>query len=192
MSLDPGTALATPAFLAMAVAMCGWTIVENLVLKQDEPRDYRGKRNTRLLQVAMILTIYVGVADLFHLGWIGPSWLTLLGLVALAGGAGLRIVAIRTLDRHFRYELRVEASQGLIRSGPYAILRHPSYLGFLLIAVGAGLTLQSALAAGVALLMLVPILVHRIRVEEAVLRAGFGDAYERYARESWRLVPYLY
>jgi protein-S-isoprenylcysteine O-methyltransferase Ste14 len=133
------------------------------------------------------------VIDLFHLQLLPmPGWLTPLGLAVLVSGAAIRILAIRTLAEHFRYELRVESGQTLVREGLYRCIRHPSYLGLLLIALGAALTLASVPATSLGALLLLPILVLRMREEESVLTGAFGADYAAYRRESWRLVPYIY
>ncbi|HUR69379.1 MAG TPA: isoprenylcysteine carboxylmethyltransferase family protein [Candidatus Thermoplasmatota archaeon] len=191
-SLDPLRALRTPAFLLMTLGMAAWTVVENLALRQDEPQDYHGKRNTRLLQAGVMIGILVGVLDLFHLPPAHPSWLTASGFAILLAGGAIRVLAIRTLAQHFRYELRVEEGQRLVRTGLYARVRHPSYLGLLLIAVGAPLTLASWIGALVSLAILLPLIALRIRDEERVLEEGFGAEYDRYRGESWRLLPYVY
>lgn len=192
-SFDPARALRTPAFVLMALGMCAWTIAENLVLQQDEPRKYRGRANTRFLQAVMMVVVFVGVVDLFHLQLLArPRWLTAFGFLVLASGAIIRVAAIRTLAEHFRYELRVEKGQGLVRDGLYSKVRHPSYLGLLLLTVGAALTLQSVPAALLGVLLLTPVLIARMVDEERVLSDAFGEDYERYRSETWRLVPYIY
>ncbi|HVM45263.1 MAG TPA: isoprenylcysteine carboxylmethyltransferase family protein, partial [Candidatus Thermoplasmatota archaeon] len=110
----------------------------------------------------------------------------------LATGAAIRIAAIRTLAGHFRYELRVEEGQGIVQRGLYARLRHPSYLGLVLIPLGAALVLSSLLGILVGGALMVGVVVARIREEESVLREAFGGAYEEYSDRTWRLVPYVY
>lgn len=195
LSLDPLGALSHPAFLTMLAGMIAWTVIENALLRQDEPKDYAAKRQTRMMQAAVMVSIFAGVVDLFHLpALLAPrtTALTLAGITVLAAGAGIRFVAIRTLDRHFSYELRVEPGHELVQRGVYAVLRHPSYLGLVLIAVGATLALQSVLGALVALPVVGAVVVWRISTEERMLRAAFGESFERYAQRSWRLLPFVY
>lgn len=195
LSLDPLGALRDPAFLVMAGGLSLWTIVENLVLKQDEPADYRGKRNTRIVQAAVMVGVFVASIERSHLPALGlprSTWFVVAGGVVLLLGAALRIWSIRTLDRHFRYELRVEGDQALVRKGPYRVVRHPSYLGLLLLIGGATIAMSSALGFVAGVGMATAALVVRIREEEQVLRDSFGGAYDAYEDETWRLVPYVY
>lgn len=191
---DPLRALGTPAFAALSAVMLGWTVAENLVLEQDEPPRYKGKLQTRLMMGAVILGIYVGAFDLVRLPATLPRSppVMVLGLLVVLAGAALRIASIRTMRRHFSYELRVESGARIVDTGPYRILRHPSYLGILLIAVGAPLALSSAWGVAVAAVAMVAMIVVRIRSEEAVLRAAFGAAYDAYASRTWRVVPFVW
>lgn len=193
-SLDPARAIRAPAFWVMFAGMCGWTIAENLVLRQDEPKSYHGKLGTRLLQAGVIATILLAAAEFFHLPGVLPRTtpVVLAGLLVLLAGATLRIVAILTLAQHFRYELRVEQGQGVMQRGIYAVLRHPSYLGIILIPLGAALILSSLLGVVVGGALMVAITIARIRAEEAVLRDAFGEEYTLYSGRTWRLVPYVY
>jgi protein-S-isoprenylcysteine O-methyltransferase Ste14 len=121
------------------------------------------------------------------------NWGTLgLGVAIVLAGAALRGWAILTLGRHFRRRVTIETDQRLIRSGPYRLLRHPSYTGMLLVFAGFGLALGSWVSAAVALLGALIGLLPRIRVEERALSRAFGAEYERYERETWRLVPYVW
>ena len=75
-------------------------------------------------------------------------------------------------------------ARGLVTSGLYAKLRHPVYTFGTIAALGALLALQiwPLFAIGVAL---VPITLLRLRREEQVLAAAFGDEYRRYREKTW-------
>lgn len=186
-------ALRDPAFYALALAMLAWNLGEALTLKQEEPSDYAHKRNTRLLQAAVMVSALVGALDRWRLHWTPlPAWTLWAGVATILAGGALRVWAIRTLDRHFTYELRVKAGQEVVRAGPYRVVRHPSYAGLLLVALGEGVLLGSALGILAGAAAVLAMLVLRIRAEEQVLRASFGRPYEEYAAETWRLVPFVY
>lgn len=79
--------------------------------------------------------------------------------------------------------------QPVISTGPYAYVRHPSYTGLLLIVAGAGLAVGNWLGLALCVLLPLPALVVRIRVEEAELVRVLGEPYRRYAARTKRLVP---
>ena len=98
-------------------------------------------------------------------------------LGAVWAGIGLRWWSFRTLGRYFTFTVMTSANQPVITTGPYRVLRHPSYTGILLILAGIGLGFGNWLS--LAAITLVPLagFVYRIRVEEAALSATLGSAY---------------
>jgi protein-S-isoprenylcysteine O-methyltransferase len=111
------------------------------------------------------------------------------GCALICSGLLLRWWAIRVLGRWFTVDVTVQRDQPLVDRGPYRWLCHPSYTGALLAFAGLAVGLGNALAV----LLIVPAVgwafLRRIRVEEAALRHGFGDAYIRYVARRWRLLP---
>jgi protein-S-isoprenylcysteine O-methyltransferase Ste14 len=78
-----------------------------------------------------------------------------------------------------------------VTSGLYGVIRHPSYLGLLVNALGWALAFRSGI--GVLLTaMLIPPLLARMRAEEQLLRTHFGGEYEVYCNRTSRLIPGLY
>lgn len=113
------------------------------------------------------------------------------GLVLIALGPLVAIWSAVTLGRHFDLEVEVHGGHEIVRSGPYAVVRHPIYAGLLIHYVGACLaTGNLVLLAGTALVT-IPGLYLRARVEERLLREQLGDAYDRYAREVGMLIPFV-
>lgn len=114
------------------------------------------------------------------------------GMAVLVAGIGLRAWSFQTLGRYFTFTVMVSSDQPVITSGPYRLLRHPSYTGLLLAYAGVGLA--SANWAGVAALTLLPLAVvlWRISVEEKALLGTLGDRYRSYAARHRRLIPLVW
>jgi protein-S-isoprenylcysteine O-methyltransferase Ste14 len=75
-------------------------------------------------------------------------------------------------------------------TGPYGVVRHPIYLGWVLAVFGAAHMTGDRLAFAV---ITSAYLVLAIPLEERSLMAAFGPKYQAYTRETrWRLVPFLY
>ena len=101
-----------------------------------------------------------------------PSWSSLAAGVPIAlVGEGLRLWAAGHLVK----------GREVTMSGPYRLMRHPLYVGPAIIGVGFVVAAASSLVAGVVLAYLTVMMAAAIRLEEATLRADFGDAYARYA-----------
>jgi len=79
--------------------------------------------------------------------------------------------------------------QTVVSSGPYRFVRHPSYLGLLILLFGFGLALGDLASAAVMVVLPALGLMWRIRVEEAALRAGLGDGYLEYCNDRACLIP---
>jgi protein-S-isoprenylcysteine O-methyltransferase Ste14 len=104
-------------------------------------------------------------------------------------GIVFRYWSVRTLGRFFTVTVDVGEDHQLVDTGPYALLRHPSYTGMLVVYLGIGVGLDSWLSVATALLIPLAAVLNRIRHEEAVLRAQLGPQYERYATRTSRLLP---
>lgn len=84
--------------------------------------------------------------------------------------------------------VEVTAGQKVISSGPYAVVRHPMYLGVFLMYVFSPLALGSYWAFIPAILIL-PILAARIRNEESVLKKELEGYAEYQQKTRYRLFP---
>jgi protein-S-isoprenylcysteine O-methyltransferase Ste14 len=114
-----------------------------------------------------------------------------LGLVVFVAGSTLRLAAVFVLGRRCTGLVAIQENHQLMTTGLYSRIRHPSYLGLLVGMAGWALVFRSV--AGLVLVgMIVPILVARMRSEEALLLSEFGEEYAAYRHRTWRLVPLIY
>jgi protein-S-isoprenylcysteine O-methyltransferase Ste14 len=120
----------------------------------------------------------------------GPAWWPfVVGLALLWGGLALRWWAVLELGRFFQVTVVVQDDHRVVETGPYRVLRHPSYTGLLLIFVGVGFTLGNWLSVAACLVFPFLGVLRRIRVEEAVLTRELGEPYRAYSARTRRLVP---
>ena len=120
-----------------------------------------------------------------------PAW-SVIGLILFLLGAALGLAACRALGRWYAPDPDVLPGQRLITGGPYRLLRHPMYTALLLSLPALPLLLRSLLDLALDLLFIGPALWLRIREEEAMLLAEFGDEYLEYIARTWRLVPFVF
>lgn len=142
------------------------------------------------LALALGLTIACGVRSATLPGnpWI---WVTF-GSVLMLLGLWLRVWSVRTLGRFFRRTVMVQGVHRVIQEGPYRLVRHPSYTGFLVSTFGFGLAFGNWLALIVQFSIVFLAFLQRIAVEESVLARELGEPYQAYMRHSKRLIPYFY
>jgi protein-S-isoprenylcysteine O-methyltransferase Ste14 len=120
-----------------------------------------------------------------------PAWRIVLALIF--GGLGIVTTrfAVQHLDRQWRFDAALTENHALIKSGPYAIVRHPIYAAMFSMLLSAGLLLAywPVLLGGIVLFIIGTEI--RIHVEETLLRGRFGDAFEAYAHSVKAYIPYL-
>ncbi len=124
-----------------------------------------------------------------HFAFAGVVWI---GTAVMIAGLMLRIRATQVLGEFYTRTLRTMDHQVIVERGPYRIIRHPGYLGVILLWAGAGLATENWIVTlGVALLMLV-VYNYRIRSEEAMLVTVFGEQYKNYSARTRKLIPFIY
>ena len=113
------------------------------------------------------------------------------GLATLVCGAALRVIPMMELGSRFASVVARQSGHTLQTSGTYGWVRHPSYVGILLMDIGFAGVFRSGIA--VLLLPIVFWMFHRrMQVEEQFLIGEFGDEYRAYMGRTARLVPGLY
>jgi protein-S-isoprenylcysteine O-methyltransferase Ste14 len=114
-----------------------------------------------------------------------------LGVALFAAGGALRIWPVFVLGRRFSGLVAIQPGHKLVTSGVYGLVRHPSYLGLLINSLGWALAFRAGIGVLLTALTIVPV-VARIRSEERLLRAQFGNEYDAYCDHTARLIPGLY
>jgi protein-S-isoprenylcysteine O-methyltransferase Ste14 len=114
-----------------------------------------------------------------------------LGVVLFAAGGAFRMWPVFVLGRRFSGLVAIQPGHTLVTTGVYGVIRHPSYLGLLVNALGWALAFRSGVGVLLTALMIPPLLA-RIRAEERLLRTQFGAEYEAYCRRTSRLIPGVY
>lgn len=121
-------------------------------------------------------------------GWSDvPVWVVIAAdLLVLLGYA--IIVMVFKENQYAARTVRVEEGQKVISSGPYAVVRHPMYVGVVLMYLASPLALGSYWALLPALLI-IPILVARIINEEQVLERELNGYHDYQQSTKYRLLP---
>ena len=115
----------------------------------------------------------------------------IVGLALFIIGLIIMIVGQATLWRNYSGTVVIREDHQLITHGIYRFSRNPMYFG--LIMVVTGLPVYAASLFGfLTSLILIPIILNRIRLEEILLTEEFQDAYQKYKETTKKLIPVIY
>ena len=128
-------------------------------------------------------------------GWLGtrlwPRSLTAawIGVAVLTAGLLFAVWARVHLGRNWSGVVTVKEGHELIRSGPYAYVRHPIYTGLIAAVLGTAIA-SGTLRAAVGFVVISASLVMKLRREELFMRQTFPGEYERYSAQVPALIPF--
>jgi protein-S-isoprenylcysteine O-methyltransferase Ste14 len=143
-----------------------------------------------LITVGYVLSFSIGstkIGRIYH-------WDTLfaIGVVLIVIGLVIRIQSIWTLKQYFTYSVAKIENHKLIETGLYKSIRHPGYLGQLIIFIGISTLLSNWLSI---VFMIIPIAIgyiYRIKIEERFMIEQIGENYLNYKNRTKRLIPMIY
>ena len=113
---------------------------------------------------------------------------------ALACGmaaAGLAWTSVKHLGRQFRIHAGLYVDHELVRTGPYALVRHPIYSSLLAILLATILLLTPWPWAMVSLALFVAGTEVRVRSEDRLLASRFGEQFARYRESVPAYLPFV-
>lgn len=116
---------------------------------------------------------------------------TVVGLLFIGIGFPVVLVAVGTLRGSYSSTLVIRKDHRLVRHGIYGLVRHPVYSGTTLVSMGLPLILSSMYGTAL-MLLVIPLFLNRIRIEERLLIEEFGAEYEAYREATEKLVPLIY
>lgn len=143
---------------------------------------------------AMVLFVLPALdAHVLHLPALQSEISLLAGVIIFLGGLGVIAWTLRTNSFAAAVvKIQKERNQRVIDTGPYALVRHPMYMGGILFMAGLALILDSAATALLALPLLVAAFMPRMLVEEAVLRRDLPGYADYQSRVRARIVPGIF
>ena len=148
-------------------------------------------RQLRIRAVVVVLAILLSRTGAFRGGGLNSDpWRAGLGLFLFALGLGFAIWARRHIGRNWGTPMSEKDDPELRTSGPYGLVRHPIYSGFLLAGVGTAVALSWLWLVAVALAGIY--FVYSATVEERYLTKQFPDDYPMYSRSTKMLVPLIF
>jgi len=128
------------------------------------------------------------------IGWLGlrivprTEALFVSGAVMLVLGIGFAVWARVHLGEYWSGHVTLKPGHRLIRTGPYALVRHPIYTGLLLAILGSAVAVDEYRGL-LAMVIATEAIVRKLRLEERWLTEEFGAEYDSYRRDVKALVP---
>lgn len=210
--LNPtGLEVVTPWIHTLVKSIIGVCALSDIILAYAT-----SKESTAIPQSLAALLVRSDLCSLSSSDRTTPSTALVAGCCLSVIGSAIRFRCYSTLGRFFTFELSIRQDHKLVTSGPYSIVRHPSYTGGLCVFLGVLLCHLHTLSwmvscsgvfpssdQGVRLTLgclwagLLGLLYYglrgRIQKEEAMLQGKFGDQWKSYMnRVPYRLVPWLF
>jgi protein-S-isoprenylcysteine O-methyltransferase Ste14 len=195
----------TPIALAtlFGVILC-WFVFAGIFLLRRRPPNAPVAERDKVATLGIVLQM-----GAYFLAWFQPPWQPFLPPVAaLSGIAGIAFgvftvaiaaasgwlieSAVRTLGKQWALPARLIEGHTLITVGPYAYVRNPIYTGMLGMLIATGLAMEHWIALIAAVVIFAAGMVIRVRSEEKLLRAAFGEEFEEYARRVPAVVPGIF
>jgi protein-S-isoprenylcysteine O-methyltransferase Ste14 len=185
---------------AMRICSALWmalSLVWLVTLLRTKRTQERADFGSRLLYgIPVIGAFYLLFANNTHLGLLGSriipgnTWVE--GLAVLLTGAGIAfaIWARFYLGENWSSAVSIKVGHQLIRTGPYAWVRHPIYSGLLLATLGTALARREPRGLIAVVLLSLGFWI-KSRMEEGFMRKAFGPEYQEYSRSTGALIPRL-
>ena len=186
--------LLVAVFCASSLAWGGFELVRHLRERRAGVDSSLDRGSLRLIHRVIGLCAALAMVARYYPPWQRPALefssplSMLLATLLLWLGIALRLTAMRTLGRYFKFVVAIQSGHRVVQSGIYRRLRHPAYTGGLLILTAYGLSFGNWISFAFMVLSFASVL-RRIFIEEAALAQSLGQPYREYMKHSWRLIP---
>lgn len=159
-----------------------------LLVKRSRAGKFKTRKDKGSLIILWVLITFGFTAGFFLSRPIKEFWFGF-GSPLIIGGLIMRWISILQLGKSFTVDVAITESAELKTDGIYQRIRHPSYLGILMIVTGFSAVMSSLFSF---LVLVVPVffaIIYRINVEEELLISEFGTSYINYISSTKKLIP---
>jgi protein-S-isoprenylcysteine O-methyltransferase Ste14 len=141
--------------------------------------------------IILLSTTRIPLPWLYLEPWPQGFWPFWLGAAVMVAGLLFAIWAREHLGSNWSRSVTIKQGHELIKTGPYAVVRHPIYTGILAGFLGTAIAL-SQVRGLIAFVLIFLALWLKLRMEEQWMRSQFGETYAAYTHHTAALVPYLF
>jgi protein-S-isoprenylcysteine O-methyltransferase Ste14 len=176
-----------------------WSTVEEILLLKDKSNSKGSTRIDKMTRsfnsiatISALLSAFFIMLPAFNFSNQSILWLTVIGTLLALSGFILRHISIHILGKYFRTTVEIDEGQPVIQTGPYYIIRHPSYSGIILFFIGYGILSENWLCLAESVLLPAVALSYRIKIEEEALVKELGTKYADYQTKTKKIIPFIW
>jgi protein-S-isoprenylcysteine O-methyltransferase Ste14 len=167
------------------------TLTDDLARERFKPPSAGAdKGSLRIIRVVALVHVVAGTIDAGRMHWTTvPDGARAVGLAAMALGVWLVFHAMH-VNHFFSAVVRIQSDRDhhVIDRGPYALVRHPGYVGMILAVPGGALVIGSWIGFAIALVYAL-LMIRRATFEDGFLRSNLNGYASYAARVRYRLMP---
>jgi len=170
-----------------------WLTQPEFSIQETKQQKESDRFTVILILVMSVISIVVPVIQwaYFENGDSNFGLLCWIGVFFIIAGVWVRVWSIMQLGAFFTSTVQIKDEHSLVESGPYALVRHPGYLGAFLCITSGPLILNSAFGYVIACISMGIAYYYRIKIEEERLLAYFGQTYENYRKKTKSIIPFI-
>lgn len=185
--------IAVTAFWVIGTAVVTVPRYPELLAERVGPRKGSKSWDTAILSAVGVLMLVKALLAGFDVrfGWTGgfPLWVEIAGAFAALGGYGMVVWATGS-NAYFAQTVRIQTERGhqVATGGPYRFVRHPAYIGMLVVELGTAVMLGSwwaLIPGGISAVLMIL----RTALEDRVLLAELAGYAEFAEKTRYRLIP---
>jgi len=178
----------------VAGSVCMWLTQPPVSVKETSDQKSSDRFSVVLILLMSLVSVVVPVIDWAYFSdtHSGFTVFTILGGVMMITGIGFRAWAVQALGKYFTATVQIKEDHRLITSGPYHIVRHPSYTGAFIAIIAGGVILESLSGFIISCMAMMIAYYVRINIEEKELINRFGNDYTVYRKKIKMIIPYVF
>jgi protein-S-isoprenylcysteine O-methyltransferase Ste14 len=179
----------------LGILLLVWVIIEYRIMGKKEKRPMKKDIAVLLMFSILISSFCLFSYHLFseNLGMIieWRHFFFWLGIIVVIIGILIRQYSMFYMGNNYVATLQIQEKQKLISSGPFKVVRHPCYSGFMLSLWGLGLASLNYIFLILIIIYSLLLFLLQINIEEKELERYFKEEYIKYKRETKKIIPFL-
>lgn len=145
-----------------------------------------------LLGLAILPVFHVATGIPESADYPASAWSVVIGTLFFLSALWVFRRSHKDLGRNWSITLQIRDQHRLVRTGLYAMIRHPMYTSFLLMGLGQAFLLSNWVAGLSGLVGFAVLFFLRVEKEEHMMIEAFGPEYRSYMQQTKKIIPYLY